>query len=81
MDYDPGHTNGVQRQALRSKIAHRRQQLGNNQERQHKDREYRILLGNEAAIGKILQYDQEEQKQSTSNQAKYLKIALSNYCR
>ena len=72
---------GVQRQALRSKIALRRGQIGSNVDKQNKDKDYRYLLFNEAAIAKILQYDQEEQKQSTSNQANYLRIALTNYRR
>ena len=74
-------TANVQRQALRSKIIARRQQLGTNAERQNKDREYRHLLFNEGAIAKILQYDEEEQRQLTSNRAEYLRIALTNYCR
>lgn len=72
---------GMQRAALQTKLAARRRQIGSNVQRQNQDREYRQLLFNEAAIAKILEYDEEEQSQMTSNQTRYLQIALVNYRR
>ena len=71
----------MQREALRVKMRLRLKQLGSSTERHNKDREYRQLAFNEAAISKVLQYDEEEQRQATSSQTRYLQIALDSFRR
>ncbi|KAK9828160.1 hypothetical protein WJX74_001187 [Apatococcus lobatus] len=71
----------AERDALRGKIKHRLKQIGNNSERQTKDREYRQLAFHEGTISKVLEYDEEEQRLKIANQTRYLQIALDAFRR